>query len=79
MVTSRAFDEMVDFITSAPLPEQILTFKPSTTSILRLEKLLDKKRSEMLSLSEQQELDQFLLVEHLMRMAKARAKQRLTR
>ena len=78
MVITRVFDEIVDFITSAPQPEQILNFKPSTVAQRRLETLLDKKREEGLNEVEKHELEQYLTIEHIMRLAKARARQRLT-
>lgn len=77
MVTIRAFDEIIDFITSMPQNEQILAYKPSQTSIQRLETLLEKKKGDDLSEDENIEIDRFLLIEHLMRVAKARAKKRL--
>lgn len=77
MVTYRAFDEIIDFITSSPAPEEILAFSPPTHAQQRLEELLEKKRNESLVETEKQELDQAMWVEHLMRMAKARARQRL--
>lgn len=77
MIVTRVFDEIVDFITSAPKPEQILNFKPSTIAQRRLETLLDKKREEGLSEDEKHELEQYLTIEHIMRLAKARARQRL--
>lgn len=78
MVITRVFDEIVEFITSAPQPEQILNFKPSTVAQRRLESLLDKKREEGLNEVEKHELEQYLTIEHIMRLAKARARQRLT-
>ena len=78
MVITRVFDEIVDFITSAPQPEQILNFKPSTAAQRRLETLLEKKREEGLSDNEKHELEQYLTIEHIMRLAKARARQRIT-
>lgn len=77
MVTYRVFDEIVDFITSAPLPEQILMFRPSVYVQNRLEDLLEKKREKALNEAETRELDQFLLIEHLMRLAKARARKKI--
>ena len=77
MVITRVFDEIVDFITSAPQPEQILNFKPSTVAQRRLETLLDKKREDGLNEGEKHELEQYLTIEHIMRLAKARARQRL--
>ena len=77
MVVTRVFDEIVDFITSTPQPEQILKFKPSADAQMRLESLLDKKREDGLSADENHELEQYLTIEHIMRLAKARARQRL--
>ncbi len=37
MITYRAFDEIIDFITSAPQPEQILSFRPSLSTQNRIE------------------------------------------
>ena len=77
MVTYRAFDEVIDFITSIPQPEQIQAYQPSETAQNRLEQLLDKKRDALLNEEEVHELEQFLLVEHLMRVAKKKAKRQL--
>lgn len=77
MVITRVFDEIVDFITSTPQPEQILSFKPSPAAQRRLEDLLFKKREEKLDDVEKHELEQYLTIEHIMRLAKARARQRL--
>ncbi len=75
--TLSIYDEIVELITSAPRPEAILKFKPSQTAQLRLEFLLSKNAESNLTELEKHELDQFLLVEHLMRLAKARARQRI--
>ncbi len=77
MVINRAFDEIVDFLTSCPTPEDVISFKPSTKAQNRVSELLAKKQEERLSEPEQQELEQFLLIEHMMRLAKARARKRL--
>ena len=77
MTTIRVYDEMLDFITSAPSTEAIISFEPSETSHQRLEDLQFKRREAGLTEDEQNELEQFLMVEHIMRMAKAKAKKRL--
>ena len=77
MVTYRAFDEIIDFITSMPQPQQVLAYKPSLESQSRLEDLLEKRRNTALNEAENKEMEQFLLIEHLMRVAKARARKRL--
>ncbi len=77
MVALRVYDEMIDFITSAPRPEEIVSFAPSSQSQQRLEDLQFKLREEGLDTSEQQELERFVMIEQIMRMAKAKAKKRL--
>ena len=77
MEVLRVYDEMIDFITSAPRPEDIISFCPSEASQLRLEDLQFKRREEGLTEEELRELEQFIMVEHIMRIAKAKAKQRL--
>ncbi len=73
----KVFDELVELITSAPQPAQIVLFKPSVAAQERLEELLFKKREDVLNEEEKHELEQYLTIEHIMRLAKARARQRL--
>jgi hypothetical protein len=77
MVTTRFFEEVIDFLTAFPRPEEIVAFRPSETLQQRASLLLDKKREGVLSAEEAHELDYFMILEHLMRMAKARALQKL--
>ena len=77
MVAYRVFDEIVDFLASGPAPEDILAFMPSESLVKKAEELLWKKQNDELSESEKQELDQLMMVEHIMRLAKARARKRL--
>lgn len=77
MVTNRAFDEIIDLLTSCPKPEEVINFKPSSKMQERASSLLEKKRKGTLAEEELQELEHFMLLEHLMRLAKARARKRL--
>lgn len=77
MTTYRAYDEIIDFITSSPNPKDVLNFRPPSTVIKRVEDLLYKKKTSELSNDENIELDRFMLIEHIMIMAKKRAKKRL--
>jgi hypothetical protein len=77
MVNYRVFDEFVDFITSTPQLEQILSFRPSVLAQTRLEDLLEQKREKTLNEAEKYELNQFLLIEHLVRLCKANARKKL--
>ena len=74
MTTYRAYDEIIDFITSSPNPKDILNFRPPSSVIKRVEDLLYKKKTSELSNDENIELDRFMLIEHIMIMAKKRAK-----
>ena len=73
----RAFDEIVDFIASVPKTDEILSFRPSSSSQKRVESLLFKKSEKSLSAEEASELDRFLMMEHVMVMLKKKAKSSL--
>jgi hypothetical protein len=77
MVRYRAYDEIIDFITSSPNPQDVLNFRPPTSVIKRVEDLLYKKKTSELTNEENTELDRFMLIEHIMIMAKKRAKKLL--
>jgi hypothetical protein len=74
MTTYRAYDEIIDFITSSPDPKDVLNFRPPSSVIKRVEDLLYKKKISELNSDENIELDRFMLIEHIMIMAKKRAK-----
>lgn len=74
--TYRAYDEIIDFITSSPDPKEVLNFRPPSSVINRVEDLLYKKKTSELSNEENTELDRFMLIKHIMIMAKKRAKKR---
>lgn len=74
-----AYFEFIDFIAAGTTPEQIIAFRPSPLAQERVEELIAKLRNDRLSPDEQSELDYFLQLEHILRVAKARAEQILTR
>ena len=73
-VAASAEQEIVDFIASGTTPEAIIRFRPSAEASLRLEDLIDREKEGGLSDEEKTELDHCLHLEHLMRMAKAKAR-----
>ena len=73
----RFFDEIIDFLTSTPTPKEIVAYRPSSALQERADELMEKSKTDALSETDQKELDYFLVIEHLMRMAKIRARQRL--
>ena len=60
---------MADFI-AATDPAKVIAFRPSKETSDRVSDLIDREKSGEISLEEQQELDQYMQLEHLMRMAK---------
>jgi hypothetical protein len=65
--------EILEALASLPPPEEVLALRPSAALQQRIEELLEKNRSAGLSPEEQQEWQQYQYVEHLVRLAKARA------
>ena len=77
MVATRAFDEIIDLLTSCPTPEEILSFRPSKKMQSRVSQLLEKKRIANLTKEEEKEMEHYMIIEHIMRMAKLRARKRM--
>lgn len=71
-----ANDEFVDFIASIT-PQAVVDFRASERTKERVADLIRRQKADSLSPDETAESNQFLQIEHLMRLAKARARQRL--
>jgi len=69
----NAYDELVDVIATGPGAERIIGFRASTDNQTRVAELLDREKNGSLSPQETAELDRYLQLEHLIRLAKARA------
>ncbi len=67
------YQEVIDFLIKRPTPEEIITFKVSPQAQTRLQALLEKNRSAILSSMELAELDVYEQLEHMMILLKARA------
>ena len=67
------WNEVDEFLTSTPTPQQILDFHPSESTQERLRDLLDANRSRQLTADEEEELNETLAVETFMRRLKIRA------
>lgn len=70
----RAYDELVDFIAGGSTPETVAAFEPSDATREAVAQLIHKEKTGTLSYDEAVELDHFMKLEHLMRLAKARAR-----
>lgn len=54
-------------------PEKVIRFKPSTKHQQRLDFLLDKQAEAPLSVEDQHELEQYLIINRIIGLAKAKA------
>ncbi len=72
----KAYEEVVDFIAAGNSPASVAAFRPSETTRARVSALVSQEKSEGLNAAEAAELEHYLQTEHLMRLAKARARQR---
>lgn len=77
MAMVRAYEEIVDFLAAGTSPGDIVAFRPSEGARARLAELLQREKSEVLSPDDASELRHYLQLEHVMRLAKARARLRL--
>ena len=72
-------NDVLETLARLPAPEEVLALKPTTALQDRIEELLDKNRNHGLSGEELREWEHYEYIEHLVRLAKARALQRQAR
>ena len=64
---------MLEILAGLPTPKEILALRPSEALQARLDVLLEKNRTEGLNPEEEQEWEGYQYLEHLIRIAKAKA------
>lgn len=75
MNTVRAYEEVIEFIAAGTRPSSLIAFQPSDTVKERVTDLIHREKTTGLSPDEKSELEHYMQLEHLMRLAKARARQ----
>jgi hypothetical protein len=78
MSTPRAYEEVINFIASGSKPNDVVAFRPSEAARDRVRELIEREKTGELSPEEKSELDHYMQLEHIMRLAKARAQQLLS-
>jgi hypothetical protein len=78
MSIMRVYEEVIEFIAAGTSPSGVISFQPSQAVKERVADLIHQEKSIGLSAEEQSELDHYLQLEHLMRLAKARARQHIS-
>lgn len=74
MNTLRAYEELVDFIASGTNPSSVIAFRPSDSVKDRVRDLIYFEKTRGITEDEKSELDHYMQLEHLMRLAKAKAR-----
>lgn len=67
--------EIIDFIASGTTPQAVVDYRPSQEAQNRVAELIQREKEGTLTLEEKSELDHFMDLEHILRVAKARARQ----
>lgn len=70
----KPYEELVQFI-AALSPRQVVDFTPSEEARQRVWELIERRKNSVLETQDQAELDHYIEIEHIMRLAKARARQ----
>ena len=73
----KAYEEIVEFIARGPTPNNVAAFRPSESTKERVTDLIQREKTSGISPEEESELNHYLQLEHLMRLAKARARQHI--
>ena len=66
-------NDVLEYLAELPAPEEVMALRPSPALSMRISNLLEKNRNEGLTEAEEQEFDAYEYVEHLVRIAKAKA------
>jgi hypothetical protein len=74
---TRVYEEIVNFLAAGTNPSSLASFVPSQGTKDRVADLLHREKTSGLSPDEQSELSHYLEIEHLLRLAKARAREHL--
>jgi hypothetical protein len=77
MTVQAVYDHIADFIASMD-PQKVLELKAPPVISIQLEDLIDKEKEGELTLEERDELDHYLVLERLIRLAKAHARLRIS-
>jgi hypothetical protein len=69
--------QVLEKLAELPSPEEVLVLRPSPELEARIRELLQKSRVNVLTTEEEAEWQRYEMLEHLVRMAKARARARM--
>ncbi len=77
MIATPIYNEFIDFLAGGFSPQQIIKYRPSEALQNQVFDLISKEKNGSLTKDEQFQLTYYLQLEHIIRMAKARARKHL--
>lgn len=72
---TRVYDELIDFIVRGTTREAVAEWTPSEEAKARVWDLISREKDGRITGEERDELNHYMELEHVMRLAKARARQ----
>ena len=69
----KIYDDFIDFLAAGVTPETLVNFQYSDSTQEELEDLIYRAKMGKLTPEEEKELDKVLVLEHILRLAKAKA------
>ncbi|MEZ4712819.1 MAG: hypothetical protein R3A44_36865 [Caldilineaceae bacterium] len=79
MIASPVYAEIIDFLAAGTTPDSLIAFRPSESAKQRVEELIYREKLSLLTVEETDELNHYMQLEHIMRLAKARARRYLAK
>ena len=76
-MTPKAYEEVIEFIAAGTTPRAVAEFQPSEDTRARVADLIYREKTNQLSQEEKSELEHYAQLEHLMRLAKVRARRHM--
>lgn len=73
----RAYEEIIEFIAGGSTPSDVAAFEASPETKAHVAELIRREKTTGLAADEKADLDAYLQLEHLIRLAKARAREHL--
>lgn len=70
---NSAYEEIINFLAGGITSQSLIDFQVSETVKERVADLIFREKNNAISSEEKSELDHYLMLEHLLRLAKARA------
>ena len=78
MGMTRVYEELIDFLAGGFTPDSLIAYQPSLKAKRRVEDLIRREKNEGLMPDETSELNHYMELEHILTLAKARARARQT-